>query len=70
MNRHPAKVYIIIRGGMLEAVYSDNDQLDAVLLEFDDYGTRSPEELVELKRMYDAVKQSCIEIEYWEAHEL
>jgi hypothetical protein len=70
MNNQPTKVYIVIRSGTLKAVYTDNDQLSAVLLDFDDNGTHSPDELMDMEQMYDAVKKDCAEVEYREAHEL
>jgi len=68
-NAHP-KVYIIVRGGMVELVYSDEPLLGVALLDFDNGGTRDPDEMEELERMYDAIKKECCEMEYWEASEL
>ena len=62
-----SKIYIIIRGGMLEAVYSDNDQLGVALLDFDDNGTKSPAELKDMEQMYAQIKQECAQIEHREA---
>jgi hypothetical protein len=51
MSNQPIKVYIVIRNGMLEAVYADSERLSAALLDFDDNGTRSPQELRKLEQM-------------------
>jgi hypothetical protein len=55
---------------MLEAVYSDCQQLGVVLLDFDDNGEKSPQELQSMALMYDAIKKDCAELEYWEANEV
>jgi len=64
------KVYIIVRGGMIESVYSDDPTVGVALLDFDNNGSRDPVELEDMEQMYGAIKKECTEIEYWEAHEL
>jgi hypothetical protein len=63
-----SKVYIIVQGGMVESVYTDNENIGVCVLDFD--ATDDEKSRDEQEQMYAAIKKQCIEAEYWYDSEL
>ena len=70
MDKKPMKIYVVIRGGMLETVFTDSDNACVVLLDFDNNGEHTSEEMKNLEQVYEEIKTTYCGHEYLEACEV